>query len=223
MYVIAHRAKDKNKIENSNEAILSSLTKKYIDGIEIDIRITKDNVWVINHGPIVLNKNYDLKIVEKTNYKNIKKIIVDRTIITLPILEDVLKQINTKKIIMIEIKTDTKNYKKIIKSLSNVLDKFLYLNLYLCSFNYELIKELKNSYHKFKLGLNIGYQINVKSFYNHFDFNVVQTLYINKINKSACNFIYNVNSIKKLEELKKIVNNINIITDKPYLDYHNYL
>ena len=43
MYLIAHRGLDNHKYsENSFKAILTSLNEKYIDGVEFDVRITKD-------------------------------------------------------------------------------------------------------------------------------------------------------------------------------------
>ena len=55
---IAHRGNDDDLAENSKEAILNSLSKPYIDGVEFDIRITKDNKFVINHNATInLNSN----------------------------------------------------------------------------------------------------------------------------------------------------------------------
>ena len=55
---ISHRGNDDDLAENSKKAILNSLSKPYIDGVEFDIRITKDNKFVINHNATInLNSN----------------------------------------------------------------------------------------------------------------------------------------------------------------------
>jgi len=46
--LIAHRGNDNhNYRENSEEAIIYSLSRTYIDGIECDLRLTKDNEIVL--------------------------------------------------------------------------------------------------------------------------------------------------------------------------------
>ena len=41
MKIIAHRGNDNLHKENSLEAIINSLNKKYVDGVELHIRLTK--------------------------------------------------------------------------------------------------------------------------------------------------------------------------------------
>ena len=54
MYLIAHRAKNNHEFsENSLPAILDVLEKDYIDGIEIDVRITKDKELVLIHDHVI--------------------------------------------------------------------------------------------------------------------------------------------------------------------------
>ncbi|MBR2588563.1 MAG: hypothetical protein IKD77_05110 [Bacilli bacterium] len=51
MKIIAHRAHTEKYKDNSLKSILYSLNQNYIDGIEIDIRMTKDFKFVLNHDP----------------------------------------------------------------------------------------------------------------------------------------------------------------------------
>ena len=82
---IAHRGNDDDLAENSKEAILNSLSKPYIDGVEFDIRITKDNKFVINHNATInLNsnkigtiKNMTLKQLKKVKFKNHNMMVTD--------------------------------------------------------------------------------------------------------------------------------------------------
>ena len=69
MKIIAHRANDGIHEENSLEAILNSLEKEYIDGIEIDIRLTKDNKLIICHDPF-----YRGHFIKYTKIKKLEKL-----------------------------------------------------------------------------------------------------------------------------------------------------
>lgn len=196
MQIIAHRGNDNIHKENSYEAIINSLNKDYIDGIEIDIRFTKDCKFIISHDPF-----YQGYFIEHTKIKKLLKKGLNS-------LEEILENINTNKIIMIEIKSEDKRPKKLINNLYNLLSKYN-LNYYLCSFNYNLIKDLKKIWPQSHCGLIIGYNINTKHF-NAFDFNSINHKSIKrKITKET--FIWTINNE---EILKKINKKYNIITDK---------
>ena len=101
MKIIAHRANDGIHEENSLEAILNSLEKEYIDGIEIDIRLTKDNKLIICHDPF-----YRGHFIKYTKIKKLEKLGLNS-------LNEVLNKIKTDKIIMLEIKIEDKKYQKL--------------------------------------------------------------------------------------------------------------
>ena len=69
MKIIAHRGNDNVHKENTKEAILNSLNTSYIDGVEFDIRLTKDGKFIINHDPFY--HNYYIK---STNSKKLQKL-----------------------------------------------------------------------------------------------------------------------------------------------------
>lgn len=196
MKIIAHRANDGINKENSEEAILNSLSKEYIDGIEIDIRKTKDKQFVISHGPFH-NGNH----IKHTKLNKLK----------LPSLNNVLNRIVSDKIIMIEIKNEDKNYKETSYKLHKIIKKYN-LNYYICSFDYNLINYFKNKYPKYKCGLIIGLKINEDKLNNNLDFNSVNTKYMFR-NLSKETFIWTVNSKKEFEKINK---RYNVITDKGY-------
>lgn len=195
--IIAHRANDNIHKENSIEAILNSLSKYYVDGIEIDVRLTKDNQLILNHDPF-----YKGKLIKKENSSKLKKL-------GLNILSEVLNKIKTNKIIMIEIKCDN-DIEKIAKIIMKTISKYN-LNIYICSFNYELIKYLNENY-KIKCGLIIGIKINTKYINNEFDFNSIN--YLNNEVSSKETFKWTIN---KLENIKN--KNDNFITDNCKLIY----
>ena len=100
MKIIAHRGNDGIHKENSLEALLNSLTNKNIDGIELDVRLTKDNKLIINHDPF-----YNGYYINHTTSLKLQKLGLNT-------LDEVLKNINSDKIIMIEVKTNEKDIKK---------------------------------------------------------------------------------------------------------------
>lgn len=202
MKILSHRGNgNKNYKENTFIAIKNSLNKKYIDGVEFDIRSTLDNHFVLSHSPIVKN----IGLINKMNIKLLKKHGLEE-------LNDVLKKIKTNKILLIDIKLEIGDYIKIAKILNKVLKKYSKLNIYLCSFNYKLVKYLKSNY-KYKVGLIISNIINRKKDYNIFDFLVINYKINIKYNKTIMLW-----TINKKEEINKYKNHdFYIITDKPYL------
>lgn len=175
-----------------------SLNLNYIDGVELDVRITKDNKIIIFHNPFVKNK-----LINHQTLKQIKKINIGtkQKPQKISTLNEFLKNIKTNKIILIEIKNITKNY-KICTELLKIISKYK-LNIYICSFNEDLIKYI--NYHK--KAIIVGYGQNIKKLYHNYDFNMVSILYKDVIKNQKETFIFTINNYKKLQA--------NIITDYP--------
>ena len=146
---IAHRGiYNKNVSDNSYKALYDGLLSyKYI-GIETDVRVTKDNVFILYHDVL-----YKGKLVKNVFYKDMDNVSK---------LEDILK-INTDKIILHEIKDLDIDVKKFIK-LINKYNK----NIMIMSFDVNVIKKIKKITNKYKLGV-LNYVLNSDSDYN-FDF-----------------------------------------------------
>lgn len=146
---IAHRGiYNKNVSDNSYKALYDGLLSyKYI-GIETDVRVTKDNVFILYHDVL-----YKGKLVKNVFYKDMDNVSK---------LEDILK-INTDKIILLEIKDFDIDVKKFIK-LINKYNK----NIMIMSFDVNVIKKIKKITSKYKLGV-LNYVLNSDSDYN-FDF-----------------------------------------------------
>lgn len=196
MKIIAHRASDNINKENSQKAAINSLEKPYVDGIEIDVRLTKDNKLILNHDPF-----YKGKYIKNTKLKILKKL-------GLTSLDEILK-INTNKIIMIEIKENKEN-KKVAKTLMKNIKKYN-RNIYICSFNYNLIKYIKKNYH-IKCGLIIGLKINQNHLNDNFDF--VSLNYLSNAKSEKETYRWTVNEPSKIKNIKE-----NIITDNPLKIY----
>ena len=88
---IAHRGNGKHRyLENTKEAILNVLKEK-VDGVEFDIRMTKDEKFVIFHDPII-----NRQIIRLSELKDLKKINLKGGF-EIPELTEVLDKINTDK------------------------------------------------------------------------------------------------------------------------------
>lgn len=204
MKLIAHRGNNSDKTENKIKGIIDNLNKSYIEGVEIDIQNTYDYKFVLSHNKIIKNNNNYINI-NKTNYKNIEKI---------DLLTDLLDKIKSDKIIIIDCKVND-NYKEYAKKLIKTIKKYKYLNIYLCSFNYEFIKYIKKLT-SYKVGILIGYLMNINKNLNDLDF-VSVNFNMNEKKITIPYFVWTVNS---KEEIKKISINkyfLGIITDKSKL------
>ena len=108
---------------------------------------------------------------------------------------------------LIDIKEETNDYKLISDLVYEIIKKYN-LNIYIASFNYNLIKYISKKYKK--VGLIINSFLNNKRLYNHFCFNIVSYQYKNIITKKET-FLFTIN------EKKKDLDRFNIITDDPFL------
>lgn len=189
MKIISHRGNGNQYKENTKKAIIEALKYDYIDGVEFDIRMTKDHKFVLSHEPF-----YNGKVIAFTKFKYLKA----------EELNDLLSNIKTDKIIMIDIKEELKREKKLIFYLKKILKKYD-LNFYICSFNYNLISLIGNSY---KRGLIISSRLNENKIKNDFNFNSINYKMIDK-KTSKETFAWTVN--------KRVKMPCHIITDKPSL------
>lgn len=198
MYVISHRGNNNHKYkENTLEAIKNVLEKDYVDGVEFDVRMTNDNKFVLSHSPI-----YKDDLIKNKKQKELN----------LDELNYVLKNIETNKIILIDIKCELFDYKKIALYLNKVLKKYKKLNIYLCSFNYDLILYMKKKY-KYISGLLVSNIINRNKNYSLFDFIAINYKVDKNINNTLMYW-----TINKKDIMRKYLNKeVYIITDKPYL------
>ena len=144
---IAHRGIWNDSVkDNSYQALYNGLLSEEYIGIETDVRVTKDNVFVIYHDPL-----YNGKLVKNVYYKDMVDVCR---------LEDILK-IKTNKIILLEIKDFNMDVKKFIK----LIDKYK-RNVMIMSFSTLVINKIKTLNTKYKLGV-LNYIINSDSNYDY--------------------------------------------------------
>lgn len=144
---IAHRGIWNDSVkDNSYQALYNGLLSEEYIGIETDVRVTKDNVFVIYHDPL-----YNGKLVKNVYYKDMVDVCR---------LEDILK-IKTDKIILLEIKDFNMDVKKFIK----LIEKYK-RNVMIMSFSTLVINKIKTLNTKYKLGV-LNYIINSDSNYDY--------------------------------------------------------
>ena len=190
---IAHRGLfDDNIKENTIKAFDNAFNNGY-EGIEFDVRLTKDKIPVILHDSF-LSRVFGVKgLLRNYTYQE----LLDKKI-DIPKLEDVISRYNNK-VMIIELKEKI-DITKYIKDKRNLY--------YISSFNYDYISYLnKSSY--YKLGV-INYILNSGIDYSKIDFiMVLDSIYNKKLFKLKdieiiiYGVIGNINSYNK--ELKYII------------------
>lgn len=190
---IAHRGLfDDNIKENTIEAFDNAFNNGY-EGIEFDVRLTKDKIPVILHDSF-LSRVFEVKgLLKNYTYQE----LLDNKI-EIPKFEDVISRYNNK-VMIIELK-ERIDITKYIKDKRNLY--------YISSFNYDYISYLNKSVY-YKLGV-INYILNSGIDYSKIDFiMVLDSIYNKKLFKLKdieiiiYGVIGNINSYNK--ELKYIV------------------
>ena len=126
--LIAHRGffDNKNGIpENSMLAFAKAMENNYT--IELDIHLLKDNKIIVFHDDNLKRMTGMDKLVKDCTYKEIENLHLLNTNEKIPLLEDVLKLVNGKVTILIELKYDVKNgllEKEMMKLLVNYAGKY---------------------------------------------------------------------------------------------------
>ena len=198
-YIIHRGITSKDIKENSYTAIKKAIKDKESIGVEFDIRLTKDHKIVLSHNFLI-----NLNVIEETNYSDLIK---NNYLTTL----DKILDIDTNKIFLIDIKTNN-NYKVFRDILMNTLNKYN-KNIYLASFDKNIIRYIKS---KYKKGI-----ITLLYKRNNYDFIITNYKLIsnNKIKKIKDKkiFLWTIHNNNELEEIKNKFSNIGdyyIIKDK---------
>jgi len=144
--IIGHRGASDDAPENT----ISSIKEAFMqgaDGVEVDVRLTKDERIVCIHDKNTIRTTGLSLEVKNTNYRELKNLDAgswkgaawkDELI---PSLEEVLKEVPINKEIFIEIKTSLEIIDPLISLVLS--SKIMQKNITMISFNAEVIKEIK--------------------------------------------------------------------------------
>lgn len=211
MKFISHRGNNLINYDNSFNGISEALNTLYIDGVEVDVRRTVDNHLVVFHDSILNFKSDDYGFIKNKKLKDVLNVKLDNGN-KIFLFRDLLDALNTKKIIMIEVKDSDLD----VDILYDIIKNYDF-NFYIISFHYDFLVRFKKKYPQYKVGILIMFLLNVSYFHNDFDFNIVEYSYYKRISKYKEAFIFNVNDKLKYKKIYNYCSNFNIISDNIYL------
>lgn len=217
-YIITHRGihDNINIYENTLEAFKLSIKKGY--AIELDIRMTKDKQIVVFHDNNTKRLTKKDLIVEENTYQELN----NQNILHIPLLIEVLKLINGKVPLLIEIKPTKKDYElatNLMTILNNYEGKYA-----IQSFNPKVLYWFKRNYPNVLRGqLSMKYTKHKISSIKKY---ILSKMLFNKITKP--NFIsykyneLNIEQIKKYKKQNIYVIGWTITNEKEYNHYKKY-
>ena len=196
--------------ENSLDALNYSIDKDYIDGIELDVQLTKDDKLVVIHDKKVNKLSNGKGLVRKLTFKQLKELdFHGNKIMT---LEEALKIFPNNKQMLIEIKRPLIGMKKVIDKYYELIEKYKEKNIITICFISDVLSYLKQKDKNLKTGI----LVNKKQFYNLFN-SKADYVFINKkiLSKKVIKYIllknknlgiYTINSKKEFENIDNILN-----------------
>lgn len=187
--IIAHRGLHNNYIvENTLLAFLKAVEKDY--AVELDIRLLKDGTVVVYHDIDLKRLTGINKLIESCTLKDISNIKINDKY-CIPTLEQVLKLINGKVPIYIDVKGNIGNY-KLEEKLLDLLKEYRG-EIFIQSFNPKTIRWLRKKEPNYKYGLiTLSYP----------QYNILKKIFIHlQVDFIAC-YLENVSN-KRLQKLRK--------------------
>lgn len=187
--IIAHRGLHNNYIvENTLLAFLKAVEKDY--AVELDIRLLKDGTVVVYHDINLKRLTGINKVIESCTLKDISNIKINEKYY-IPTLEQVLKLINGKVPIYIDVKGNIGNY-KLEEKLLDLLKKYRG-KIFIQSFNPKTIRWLRKKEPRYKYGLIT---------FSYPQYNILKKIFIHlQVDFIACH-LENVSN-KILQKLRK--------------------
>ena len=141
MYIIADGGIGCNS--NTIDAIMLTKNLSYIDGIKLDVRMSLDNVLVLAEDDDLSKNTFSKEYVSKSNYHYLRKVKFQSHIFKyyIPTLNEVLKNYNKEKIIVLDIHEDER-INVLINELLVLINEYDYI-YYFYSSSKIVLEELK--------------------------------------------------------------------------------
>lgn len=228
MHLIAHRGlHSKNTKENTLEAIELGDKNPLIDGVEIDVRLTKDNEVVVIHDDTIDRISDGKGRVNEMSLERLRRfnygtIIKPSTINT---LDEVLRGFSSNTILIIELKADDGKEELLANKVISIINKYPNLNIWLQSFSQSIIDYLKkHSHHPIGVLVNKNnintLNLNV-DFYAISEHIITKEMIKNLLNQKKLVLVWTIcssNDMRSLEEkIGNYLQNIYVISDNPIM------
>ena len=226
--IIAHRGASNLAPENTLSAIKEAIKQK-TRFIEIDVHLTKDNIPVVIHdysidrttngSGEIREKNYEELLQYDAGswfdekYKNEK----------IPTLEQIIKMVNGRANLIVEIKGSLNKYPEIVKQVNRIISENNATSwCTIHTFNNDILKEFANINPQIKLQKLVIFYIPYLNFYfdtaPHFNGSILNkieaiNIYYRFINSCVVNFFHSkgikvnawtVNNISQIKKLKSL-------------------
>ncbi len=209
MQLIAHRGLTTKDIKENTINSFKNAIKNGYDGIELDVRLTKDKKIVVIHNNLINKTSNGVGSVNDYTYKELLKYNFGSKKVPskIPLLESVLKRIKNK-IVVIELKEKIE-----LDMLEKILDKYPNNDYYISSFSKKYIDNIINS--KYKKGL-INYVFNSNIDLKKYDFLLILE---DLFNENISNYLKSKNIEPILYNTMNCINikNKNIIANIKYI------
>ncbi|HBD06163.1 MAG TPA: hypothetical protein DCY93_01985 [Firmicutes bacterium] len=224
---VAHRGLHSDKVsENSLNAYSLAVEKGF--AIEIDIHLLKDGELAVVHDSNLKRLTGFDVVVEDLNSTDLSKypLLIDGQ--DIPLFKDVLKLVNGKSPLLIELKVPNKFDHRLVDIMLEQLNDYPYTDKVACqSFNPFAVKYTKEKTDKYSVGFLCSYKLEnqskfrtyiLKSLklykYMHADFisydiNYLPNKYVDKKRKKGVQVLtWTINTYEKLEKAKTCADNI---------------
>ena len=158
--IIGHRGASSEAPENTLAANRLAFQQS-ADGIEVDVRLTKDQKLVCMHDKNTLRTAGQELVIKESTLKELKSLDVGLWKgkkwkgETIPTLEEVLEEIPEDKKIFIEIKTGTESIDPLIEDIQKSKVGSNYITV--ISFHQEVVKQVKRSRESLNVNLLIAF------------------------------------------------------------------
>lgn len=170
MNIIAHRGIHNEAIPENSMKAFSLALKKNIS-IEFDVHILKDKNIVVFHDDNLKRMTNKDKFIKECTYEEIKDLKLKNTDEKIPLLKDVLKLVDGKVLLDIELKMDVTDH-SLEDGLIEILKDYNG-EVILKSFDYRKVKYLKK-HTNYKIGLLIKRMSGFKDFIiRNINFNIL--------------------------------------------------
>lgn len=226
MYFVAHRGLHSSTItENSIEAIELGSKVKYLDGVEFDVRLSKDNKVVVIHDKTIDRVSNGVGTVANMTLRQLRKYNYGSDVApsTISTLDEVLDVITPGSLLIIELKDEDKRNNLLVTEVLKILDKYPNLNIWLKSFSSQIVDLLQNA-SKYPTGILVD-KTSTKEllkdtyFYSISKHVIDKNIVKNLIKRDKIIMIWTVDTKEELNNLKKTlgeyIDDIYIISNNP--------